>query len=240
MVNSSPLIGIALPTDYFQRKPLRGNSGDYRSVLEIKSALEMEGARTRFLFPGDHEEIDALVLPGGGDVDPSHYGQALDSRTGELDAETDRHQLAWARYALSVDLPVLGICRGMQVMNVAAGGDLIQHLEGELIHDPETVHLDAYLRRFPVHRISLDQNSSLGALFGTESLEVNSVHHQGVHSLGRRFRATAWADDGLVEAFESDGGRQVGVQFHPEDLRHSRPVIGRLFSRLAELASGVA
>jgi putative glutamine amidotransferase len=235
--NTKPVVGIPIPVDYFHREPLWGNAGGYRAVVEIVNAVELAGGSAQLIFPGlDAPAIHALILPGGGDVDPVHYGQDAHPELADLDPDFDSFQLDWARKALQAKLPTLGICRGMQVMNVAAGGTLIQHVEGADQHFPAAPRQDAALRPHPVHAVSVDRNSKLGDIVGDDMAQVNSLHHQAVDQLAPLFRASAWAEDGIVEAFERPDAWQVGVQFHPEDLRHADSRFALLFQRLVEEA----
>ncbi len=236
-----PTIGIVIPKDYFQRAPLRGNSGDYRSVLEITEAVNNAGGRAQLLFPDSPQiEVDGLILPGGGDLHPQFYGEEANAKLVDLDPELDEFQLDWAKRAQTQKLPTLGICRGMQVMNVAAGGTLHQDLDGELDHYPDSVRLDASLRRLPVHTVSLESRSRLHGLMGAQNVKVNSVHHQAIKKVAETFRAVAWAEDGLVEAIEGHEVWQVGVQFHPEDLRHTDPRLSELFADLVAASRKVS
>lgn len=108
----SPVVGIPIPVDYFHREPLWGNAGGYRAVVEIVAAVEAAGGTAQLLFPGlDAPAIDALILPGGGDIDPSHYGQQAHPQVADLDTEFDSFQLSWARKAFESKLPTLGICQ---------------------------------------------------------------------------------------------------------------------------------
>ena len=235
--NRKPVVGIPIPLDYFEREPLWGNAGGYRAVVEIVDAVESAGGSAQLIFPGlDAPEIHALILPGGGDVDPTFYGQQAHPELADLDPELDTFQLAWARKALENKIPTLGICRGMQVLNVAAGGTLIQHVEGAEQHFPEPARKDAALRRNPVHAVTVAKDSKLALIVGEEGAEVNSLHHQAVDRLAELFSPSAWAHDGVVEAFERPDVWQVGVQFHPEDLRHADVRFFGLFSQLVEQA----
>lgn len=235
--NRKPVVGIPIPLDYFEREPLWGNAGGYRAVVEIVDAVESAGGSAHLIFPGlDAPEIHALILPGGGDIDPTFYGQQAHPELADLDPEFDTFQLAWARKALDAKIPTLGICRGMQVLNVAAGGTLIQHVEGAGQHFPESARNDAALRRNPVHPVAVAKHSKLAEIVGQEQADVNSLHHQAIDQLASMFEASAWADDGIVEAFERPDAWQVGVQFHPEDLRHADARFSGLFSRLVEEA----
>ena len=232
-----PVVGIPIPVDYFHREPLWGNAGGYRAVVEIVAAVESAGGSAQLLFPGlDAPAIDALILPGGGDVDPTHYGQEANPDLADLDPELDAFQIGWARRAFESGMPTLGICRGMQVMNVAAGGTLIQHVEGASEHFPEGARQDAALRPHPVHSVAVAADSKLAEIVGGDGARVNSLHHQAVDRLAPLFRASAWADDGIVEAIERPDVWQVGVQFHPEDLRHVDGRFAQLFVRLVQEA----
>ncbi len=235
--HSQPIIGVPIPHDYFDREPLWGNAGGYRAVVEIVNAVEQAGGTVQLLFPGhEHPPIDGLILPGGGDIDPAHYGEAPHPQVDDLDPELDRFQLDWARRALEQGLPTLGICRGMQVLNVAAGGTLVQHLDDTATHFPEEARQEPTLRPNPVHALNIAEGSKLEAVLEERQARVNSLHHQAVSQVGGPFRASAWAEDGTVEAIEHPEAWQVGVQFHPEDLRHADSRFSRLFSNLVEMS----
>ncbi len=166
--------------------------------------------------PGDAEAallgVHGLVLTGGADVDPDRYGAAAHPRTGPVRADRDGWELALVRTALESDVPVLGICRGMQLLNVALGGTLIQHL-------PEVVGHEAHRPIVGVHgreTITIAAGSRLARLVG-ERIEVAAHHGQAVDQLGPGLTATAWSDDGTVEAIELPSARWVAaVQWHPE------------------------
>lgn len=233
-----PIIGVPIPHNYFDREPLWGNAGGYRAVVEIVNAVEKAGGTVQLLFPGhEHPAIDGLILPGGGDLDPAHYGETPHPEVNDLDPELDRFQLDWARRALAEGLPTLGICRGMQVLNVAAGGTLVQHLDDTTKHFPEDARREPTLRPNPVHELRIAKGSKLEAVLEDGQARVNSLHHQAVAQVGGPFQASAWADDGTIEAIEHPESWQVGVQFHPEDLRHADGRFSGLFSRLVEMSS---
>ena len=237
--HATPVVAVPIPRDYFQREPLWGNAGGYRSVNEISKAVEEAGGRAVLVFPGQElPEFDAVILPGGGDIDPSFYGESPQADVVDTDHELDRFQLEMAATALRNGTPVLGICRGMQVLNVAAGGSLIQHLEATEEHFPGEARDNPDLRPNPVHDIELVAESVLSQLLEESRIAVNSLHHQAAARVGGSLKVTAVAHDGTVEALEGPGGYQVGVQFHPEDLRHSDNRFQRLFDRLVESAAG--
>ena len=161
--------------------------------------------------------IDGLVLSGGGDIDPAHYGAARHPASGPANPGRDEAEIALARLALARGLPVLGICRGLQVINVALGGTLHQHLPDLLGHEghaPEPVGYGS-------HKVSVPPGSRLAGILGRTEAAVPTHHHQAIDRLGSGLAATAWADDGVIEAVEPiDGGDgapfAVAVQWHPE------------------------
>ncbi|MCD6015220.1 MAG: peptidase [Solirubrobacterales bacterium] len=166
--------------------------------------------------------LDGIVLAGGADIDPAAYGAVADPRTVGFRAERDRFELALARRALERDLPVLGVCRGMELLNVACGGTLDQHLA-----DVET-HLHTP-GRFSDHEVRLEPGSLAARAVGRERAAVRSHHHQGVAKLGRGVVASGWAEPGgAVEAIEIPDSRwALGVLWHAEEERPS-PVIAAL------------
>lgn len=176
---------------------------------------------------------DAVIINGGGDVDPAAYGAERHPRTDWVDPERDRFELGLAREAVERGVPVLGVCRGLHVLNVALGGTLIQHL-------PDVTELDHDVREpfeRPAHEVELEPRSRLGAVYGAERLAVNTVHHQAAERLGGDLVASARADDGTIEGIESGDGRALGVQWHPElmDPSHDGEQLPA-FAALIELA----
>jgi len=171
------------------------------------------------------DRLDALVLAGGSDVDPGAYGAERHLKTARTWPERDRFELALAREALERDLPLLGICRGMQVLNVARGGTLVQHLPEEL---GDERHL-ALPGTWAEHEVRLGPGSLAARAAGAERLTAKTHHHQGVAELGDGVVATGWSEgDEVVEAVElPDRGFALGVLWHPEEVEGDR-VIGAL------------
>lgn len=184
------------------------------------------------------QPFDGLLLIGGGDVDPARYGAVRHAAVGGVDPERDGFELGLARAALSMSLPLLAICRGVQVLNVATGGTLHQHL-GDLpgmgVHAVEMEGEAA-----ACHPIHADPASLLGAICGSEIRTCTSAHHQALDRLGQGLVAVAWASDGLVEGVErapgAGTGWLVGVQWHPERTADQDPVQQALFSALSRAA----
>jgi len=156
--------------------------------------------------------LDAIVFVGGDDVAPELYGAERHPRTGARHERRDAVELSLMRRALERDLPVLAICRGFQVLNVARGGTLVQHLDDQLDGRPHREDDSTY----GVHQIVTDEGSRLRAIVG-ERATVHSHHHQGVERLGEGLIATARADDGVIEGIEDPSRRfAVGVLWHPD------------------------
>ncbi|MFN8215252.1 MAG: gamma-glutamyl-gamma-aminobutyrate hydrolase family protein [Solirubrobacterales bacterium] len=161
------------------------------------------------------EAVDALILPGGGDIDPGVYGAEREEATVRVDRERDEAELALCRAALDADLPVLGICRGMELLNVALGGTLHQHLPARIGHDGHLRDPGSFER----HEVELEPGSAAARLVGAPRCAVMSHHHQAVDALGEGVAASGWERaDGVVEAIELPAARlAVGVQWHPEE-----------------------
>jgi putative glutamine amidotransferase len=158
------------------------------------------------------EMVDALIITGGADVDPINYNAPADPRLGATDPVRDAADLAITRAAVDSNVPTLATCRGIQVLNVAMGGSLVQHVD-------EHMRVDMYNE--DVHDVEIDPTSRLATILGTAALGVNSMHHQVIDRLGTGVRAVAHNHDGHIEAIELDTAPAVlGVQWHPELLRH--------------------
>jgi putative glutamine amidotransferase len=170
-----------------------------------------------------YERVDAIFLPGGADVDPSSYGAERRAVCGRTDLSRDYTELSLTRWARQDKKPVLAVCRGFQVINVANGGTLYQDLtaerEGSIKHDfwPKD---GGPTREFLAHTVEVEGDTRASLWFGAGEYGVNSMHHQGIEHLGEELEPTAWAPDGLVEAIESADSDWfcVGVQWHPESL----------------------
>ncbi|HTX62579.1 MAG TPA: gamma-glutamyl-gamma-aminobutyrate hydrolase family protein [Acidimicrobiales bacterium] len=161
------------------------------------------------------ERIDGLVLSGGADVDPARYGQERAPACGHNEVERDAWELALVEVALTAGIPVFGICRGIQLLNVARGGTLLQDLPADAGDGHPRLEVP---RDVMVHTVKLEPGSLAAAVYGTE-LPVNSLHHQAVDELGSGLVATGHSPDGTVEVVEMPGAPVFAVQWHPEMLR---------------------
>lgn len=166
--------------------------------------------------------LDGLVLSGGSDVDPARYGATAHPEAGPFYPDRDGAELELCQRALDSGLPLLGICRGLQVINVALGGTLYQHLPGVVGHDGHSPELAGY----GSHKVSVAPGTQLSGILGRSEAAVPTHHHQAIDRLGTGLVATAWADDGIIEAAEfasADAGGvpaavpfMIAVQWHPE------------------------
>ncbi|MDN0054802.1 gamma-glutamyl-gamma-aminobutyrate hydrolase family protein [Collinsella ihumii] len=177
-----------------------------------------------------------LLLPGGIDVDPRLYHEDPLPVLGEVDLQTDRLWMTACMRALELGLPILGICRGLQLVNVALGGSLYQDLA--YANPQHLLHAQKQNRDYLMHRIDIDAASRVARILGTTSLYTNTLHHQCVKEAGRGLTVIARTSDGIPEALESADGQIVLVQWHPEELLESEPRMLGLFTDLVERAQG--
>jgi putative glutamine amidotransferase len=184
-----------------------------------------------------YERLDGIVFPGGADVAPHEYGEEPIDNLNIVESERDRVELRLARWAFDDDLPILGICRGQQLLNVALGGTLYQDLIYQGATTVEHSDKDGRARNKLIHRVRLDPDSRLAQLIDETSVEVNSLHHQAVKDVASELRVTGTADDGVIEAVESPDRRfLIAVQWHPEEI-DDVPWVRRLFEGFTRAAS---
>jgi putative glutamine amidotransferase len=228
---AKPIVGI---TTYVT--PAKWSYWDVEAALvpaQYVQAVERAGGRPLLVPPSQGgvdetlEALDGLIFSGGSDLDPNLYGQDPHPQTFGIHEDRDRAELALLEGALARDMPVLAICRGSQVLNVARGGDLVQHLP-EVVGDEKHKHTPG---TFADHDVTLEEGTRLAALLGDHA-PVKSHHHQGFGRIGAGLRVAAHADDGTIEAVEATDRRfALGVLWHPEAGEDMK-----LFEELVEAA----
>lgn len=230
-MSDKPLIGI---TAYSRTNPdngwlydvsYAGNAAAIQAAgglpVLIPASLDLETLRAIY------HRLDGVLLPGGGDISPHHYAAQVRTKLMDVSEERDRAELALARWAQEDNLPTLGICRGIQLINVALGGTLTQDIPSEL--DTSLVHNLSHQqpRATRMHSVDLNPDSRLAEALGDTHAMVNSLHHQAIDQLAPQAVVSAWAPDGLVEGIEvPEMDFFMAVQWHPEDMlddaRHAR------------------
>ncbi|MEG1849076.1 MAG: gamma-glutamyl-gamma-aminobutyrate hydrolase family protein [Oscillospiraceae bacterium] len=233
-----PIIGI--PAYFFaSSKPtLYGTNSAYVEAVERAGGQPL-------LLPIDAQTsqcerlvqmLDGLLLPGGPDVSPLMFGEQPIACVTLTKQENDRYEIALVHAACMLKKPILGICRGQQVLNVALGGNLYQDIptqyKNEICHKQ-----DMSIRGEPTHTVRIAPHTRLAEALGALKLEVNSYHHQSVQRVAEGLRISAVAEDGVIEAVESDDGLLLGVQWHPELLAPHFETAARLFEMFVKRCS---
>ena len=239
MPKSPPLIGITVDTAVNEERQHYRLGHTYSKAVELAGGLPV-------LIPGDfplqhleelRQRLDGLLLSGGADLDPSRFKGQPHPHIYGINPERDQLEISLVQLAACSGWPFLGICRGIQVINVALGGTLYTDLADQLNNSLKHDYYPNYPRDFLAHSLTLTDHSLLAKILATEELKVNSLHHQGIERLASSLNATAWAPDGLIEAVELPGHPfGIGVQWHPEELL-SIPAMQALFSALVDAAS---
>ena len=213
-----------------------------------RKAVEENGGKLIELFITDDnetkmkklKEIDGLIVPGGADVDPALYGEGPYYLLEEVDLALDAYEYKVIVYCLQNKIPIMGICRGHQIMNVFLGGTMIQdiptqHKSSTKVHHRKKVEGES---KVCFHKIKIEEGSLLNRLLKKNEVEVNSLHHQAVKDVSPLLKVDAKAEDGIVEAAEGTGDSYyLGVQFHPERLRLKDPSWNVLFKALINAAA---
>jgi putative glutamine amidotransferase len=243
-----PLIGVptqtlqsidGIPTDLPRSWVM--NHRYYTALAQVGAAPVMvpllveDAAALRAVY----DALDGVFIAGGVDVDPSSYHEPRAALCGRTDLDRDRVEIQFAQWARAEGKPLFGLCRGLQIMNVAEGGSLYQDCAefyaGAMKHDyfPTAGHARDYL----AHSVRVEPGSRLHDAFGASEVRVNSMHHQGLKQIADGLVPTAWAPDGLIEALEAPGdGYAVGVQWHPEMLVDTDAGTRRLFEGFLDAA----
>jgi putative glutamine amidotransferase len=233
-----PTIGVTCAE--LQQDPLSPRIGQNRSYVR---ALVRAGAAPllippltdRDLLHALYERLDGLLLPGGGDVHPARYGEPIHEKCGSISPDRDEAELALAQWAMDDGLPLLGICRGIQVLNVALGGSLYQDIQAQVPGAERHDWGSEFPRDYLSHLVTVAPETRLAHLLESPSLPVNSMHHQALKDIASRLAVTARTPDGIVEGIEAgDHPFAVAVQWHPEELAEHDPRAQRLFDALVE------
>ena len=232
MPKRSPIIGI---TTYH-----RDEAGAFNLPGAYVDAVQLAGGIPVLLPPNPADpthlldKLDGLVFAGGGDINPALYGGESHATVYLVDAERDTFELSLAKAAMTHTVPVLGICRGMQVLNVATGGDLIAHVPDQ--YGDHVLHRLDQPRRPIEHPVQLDPQARLSRFLGATTVDVVSWHHQAVKTIAPTWRTVASAADGLIEALEHQQHPwMIAVQWHPE-LSLNNPPHQQLFRALVQAA----
>ncbi|MGI6665098.1 MAG: gamma-glutamyl-gamma-aminobutyrate hydrolase family protein [Christensenellaceae bacterium] len=235
-MEKTPIIGL---TAYYKDAPPKGH---YMVGHDYVYSVAQSGGCPILLPITDEEkileryaaQIDGLILIGGGDVDPTLYGEAPSPLLGGVDLSLDVYEIALIKHVARLKKPIFGICRGMQVLNVAYGGTLIQDIPSQVEH--ALVHAgDMQKRSTPIHDILVEKEGCLWDMMKRERIGVNSFHHQAVKQLAEEFQVTAYAEDGIVEAMEHKTENIYGVQFHPENMSMTDSKMKALFDTFINL-----
>lgn len=229
---TKPLIGV---TSYVRNEENRFTI-PARYVESVERAHGIPAVLTPTTTSPDEivDKFDGFVLTGGADVDPYEYGGRNDESIYGVNLERDQYELAIARSLIERSVPLLAICRGIQVLNVALGGTLVEHIPNE--YGESVIHRDKRVDHV-LHPVSIDPKSALASIIGETEIECPSYHHQSVRDLASDFTVCARSDDGVIEAIESDRYPNViAVQWHPEYVADSDKNQQRLFDKLIEWA----
>lgn len=244
MTHSYPIIGIPCRADTsgtYPGRPINAQNTSYVNAviqaggLPILIPLEVQGTLLEALF----YRVDGLVFTGGGDIDPAFYNETPQvNNLNHIQRVRDETELTLMRLAMTRQKPFLAICRGIQVMNVASGGNLWQDLAyqrpGSMRHNYYYDDL-RYPRNYLAHEVTLEKESLPGKILQTERLAVNSLHHQAVKEIPPALKAIGFTDDGVVEALEAvDHPFGLGVQWHPEELVHEHEAARKMFKAFVE------
>jgi len=232
-----PIIGVTCSIFQVAGRPRLGQNQTYLDVLVRAGAapLLIPNLTDQALLRTVFESMDGLLLSGGDDVDPAHYGETRHEKCGTITPGRDVAELALIPWAMDKGKPILAICRGIQVLNVALGGSLYQDIKAQIPgahrHDWHRGHP----RNYPAHVVEITAQARLAGLLGATSMPVNSLHHQAVKEVALRLIVAGRTPDGIVEAVEAEGHPfAIGVQWHPEELAGSDPRAEGLFDAFVQ------
>lgn len=237
MSEKKPVIGMVGLTRWTDNGTWKSYEHAFTSIACINSVFRNGGIPVIIpanVIADDVENAmsmcDGVYFPGGPDVNPWLYGEEPHQMIAQYRPEIDDASLKAADYALHHKLPMLGICRGVQILNVFMGGSLWQDVtlqEGQIMK-----HLQVFDREYVTHKVTVQEDTRLAEILGAGEHKVNSLHHQAVKAVGRGLKVNAIASDGTIEGVEDEDGLILGVQWHPENLLDSAPEMNKLFQDL--------
>lgn len=236
-----PLIGIPCHEDFRQHsgRPIYCNNRTYTHALESVGGIAvlipifndltaLESLLTR---------LDGLLFSGGADIEPDRYNGETHLQLGEVDPRLDEFELMLAHWAFQENIPILGVCRGMQLLNVALGGSLYQDINEQRPSSIQHCKRDLP-RNTLIHSVHVDEGSRMEEILGTNEFWVNSLHHQAIKTPGKNVHISGWAEDGVAELMEArDYDFVMAIQCHPEEIFSSEPACTRLFSAFVKACS---
>lgn len=232
-----PLIGITPAYEYEEEKIcLNSNyaeainaAGGFAVILPLTEDLEIIAQMA--------EALDGILLSGGPDIDAVHFHEENMPYNGNISPLRDTMEIALAKEAFRLNKPIFGICRGVQILNVAMGGTLYQDISSQVKSEKVLKHSQAAPRWYPTHDICIVGNSNVWSSFNCGSVRVNSFHHQAIKDVAPGFRATSHTSDGIIELVEFEGDAfVVGVQWHPEHMWKKDPIHLKIFEKFVKAA----
>jgi putative glutamine amidotransferase len=233
-----PIIGITCGTNSTDNNSSENSiGGSYISAIESAGGtpLVIPIVQNEACLDDSLEIIDGLLLSGGVDIDPVYFGEEAEPGLGKVDADRDRVEVYLTTKSLEKDIPILGICRGIQILNVAAGGTLYQDINTDLNNILK--HRQTAQGWYGTQSIEVKEGSRLLDILGQSTIRVNSFHHQSVKKIAPNFKISAVASDGIIEGIEGVNRRlSIGVQFHPEVMWQNNPPISAIFTAFINAA----
>ena len=242
LLSKKPIIGILCGVDKEEKEdhPLYFVKSNYVSAIKEAGGIPFLIAPVK-----DKDDltkllriIDGLLIPGGDDIDPKYFHEEPHPSIVLTDSEVMQFQIEFCRLALEKDLPVFGICAGHQIINITCGGNIYQDIPSQY-SNPDSIPVrhkkDEKEKEDVFHAVQIEKDTKLSDILQTDTLTVNSTHHQALKDIADGFFVTSRSEDGIIEAFESRNHRYVmGVQWHPEDLYKENKIFIKLFERLVD------
>ncbi len=236
-----PLVGIPCQADFRDgsKRPIYGNNRAYVHAVEDAGGISVliPMLNDVNLLEALLARLDGLLLSGGGDIDFSRYHAEPHPLLGSIDTQLDELEFSLARLALEKNIPILGVCRGMQLLNIVCGGTLYQDLRDEYAGSMEHCRRELP-RNSVIHTVHIVAGSRMEKILGTNEVWINSLHHQAIKLPGSNVHISGWAEDGVAEFMEVVDRRfVVGVQGHPEEIYASESAYARLFAAFVKACS---